>query len=84
MKRIRITMELLDGSGAGEVVHRHERICQIREGTPARPLMLSGGRLLSQHYMLCDLDRFWDEIVMLGLLDEYVREWHMPFLPGGE
>lgn len=61
MKSIRITMELLDGSGEGEVVHRHERLCQIIEGTPGRPMMMSGSRLLSQHFMLCDLERFWSE-----------------------
>lgn len=82
MKKIRISIELLDGSG--EAVHSHERICRICEGVPTRPIPLMSNGSLMQNFTLGDLERFWHEIVMLGLLDEYIRDRHKPTLPRGE
>lgn len=80
MKKIKVTMALVDDNGAA--VHQRERLCYITKATPDRPMMLQGSRSLARHFMLCDLDRFWTEVVMLGLLDEYAADWHMPALPG--
>lgn len=79
MKRIQVTMALIDDNGAA--VHQRQRTCYITKATPDRPMMLQGNRSLSRHFLLCDLDRFWTEVVMLGFLDENAQDWHMPPLP---
>lgn len=78
MKKLRVTYELIDERG--EILHSRAHEMRPSEGIPCRsmPLRCDGSGLqISSHN---EAIRFWREILMLGLLDDYARDRHSPML----
>ena len=75
MKRIRATFELVDGD---TVIHSRQCVFRPCDGVPTRDTMVktngSGLQIESVH----ESDRFWQEIVLMGYLDEYIRGRNYP------
>lgn len=78
MKKLRVTYELLDDKG--EPLYSRTHDMRPSEGIPTRPMRLkangSGLQIASHNEAVA----FWRELVMLGHLDDYMREQHMPLL----
>ena len=78
MKKIRVTYELLDDKD--EPLYSRTHDMRPSEGIPTRPMKLkangSGLQIASHNEAIA----FWRELVMLGHLDDYMREQHRPLL----
>lgn len=73
MKRMRVTLELIENDET-----LYSRQCEFRpcDGIPGRDTMVktngSGLQIESVH----EAERFWQEIILMGFLDEYIRDRH--------
>lgn len=78
MKKLRVTYELLDDKD--EPIYSRSHDMRPSDGVPCRPMRLkangSGLQIASHNEAVA----FWRELVMLGHLDDYIREQHMPLL----
>lgn len=78
MKKIRVSYELIDEKG--EAIYSRVHEMRPSDGAPCRPMKLkangSGLQITSHNEAVA----FWRELVMLGHLDDYIRDKHMPML----
>jgi len=78
-KKLRITFEVIDDKG--QTLHARCQTLRMSDGIPCRetPLISNGSSL--QRYAHDESSLFWDEVVGLGFLDDYMRPWNTAKLP---
>jgi len=84
-KKLRITFEVIDERG--KTLHIRSQSLRMSDGIPCRetPLISNGSTL--QLYAHSESSLFWDEVVGLGFLDDYMRPWKtfkVPPMDGGD